>query len=339
MAKHGSNLTVIIIPGPGKRTFSLRLPVLLISGALVLFLAGAAVASALLYSFFQDYREALTAAEERDLLRQKAAEQAQLLQAMQEKTLLIEENLARLRILEEEVRRLLDADDAPPPGPSSDAAASPAPEASAMGGPNGAATDLKPITDLATAFHTQRGTGAYASRSLTSGGRMAPYEVLLLLSRMEHESRSRFGSLQASADALADHLDYLAHRPTGMPIPGELTSDFGWLRSPFTGRRQWHGGVDLAGNYGDPVLATGDGVVTYSGWLKGGYGLAVKIDHGYGFETLYAHNQELLVRVGDEVKRGDVIAYVGSTGESTGPHVHYEVFLWGQAVDPMDYAK
>nr|PZN37257.1 MAG: hypothetical protein DIU70_12990 [Bacillota bacterium] len=154
---------------------------------------------------------------------------------------------------------------------------------------------------------------------------------------MKHESEERYGSLEASAEALAEHVEYLAHRPRGLPVPGEITSDYGWRRSPISGRRHWHGGIDIAANYGDPVRATADGVVVFAGWLQGGYGWTVKIDHGYGFQTLYAHNQRLLVRVGDRVRRGDVIARVGSSGASTGPHVHYEVHLWGQRVNPLDY--
>jgi murein DD-endopeptidase MepM/ murein hydrolase activator NlpD len=97
-----------------------------------------------------------------------------------------------------------------------------------------------------------------------------------------------------------------------------------------------HEGLDVGAPYGTPVHAPADGIVTFSG-EKAGFGKFVQVDHGYGIETIYAHNQSLNVRAGQKVKRGEVIGLVGSTGKSTGPHLHYEVHLRGEVMNPQNY--
>ena len=123
--------------------------------------------------------------------------------------------------------------------------------------------------------------------------------------------------------------------PTGLPLGGaRLTSGFGYRFHPLSGRYQPHAGVDLAAPTGTPVLATADGVVGTAGW-SGGYGLLVALDHGGDLETRYGHLSGVAVAPGESVKRGQVIGYVGSTGRSTGPHLHYEVRQGQVAVDPL----
>lgn len=124
--------------------------------------------------------------------------------------------------------------------------------------------------------------------------------------------------------------------PTVWPLRGWVTSDFGWRRSPISGGRQLHEGMDIASPYGTPVFASGDGVVTFAG-RHGGLGNNIIVDHGYGLATVYGHNSQILVKEGDQVKRGTVIARVGSTGRSTGPHLHYEVLVNGIPVDPSQF--
>lgn len=131
----------------------------------------------------------------------------------------------------------------------------------------------------------------------------------------------------------------VASIPAGMPLARtRLTSQFGYRVHPLSGRYQSHAGIDLAAPMGSPVTATGDGQVNAAGWM-GGYGLAVRIDHGGEIETRYAHLSALAVVAGQTVKRGQVLGYVGSTGRSTGPHLHYEVRVSNVAIDPLDGAK
>lgn len=127
--------------------------------------------------------------------------------------------------------------------------------------------------------------------------------------------------------------------PAGRPITkGWLSSYFGVRTDPFTGKRARHYGLDFAGALGSDVVAVGAGVVTYSG-PRYGYGRMVEINHGNGFVTRYAHAKELLVAVGDVVKKGQVIALMGSSGRSTGPHVHFEVLRNGKVVNPLQYIR
>ena len=121
--------------------------------------------------------------------------------------------------------------------------------------------------------------------------------------------------------------------PTGWPTDGFISSGYGlrWNGAEF------HQGIDIAAEMGTPIVATADGVVTIAGWNAGGYGNMVDVDHGGGIVTRYGHASAVAVTVGQQVRRGEVIAYVGSTGRSTGPHVHYEVRVDGQPVNPAGY--
>jgi murein DD-endopeptidase MepM/ murein hydrolase activator NlpD len=127
--------------------------------------------------------------------------------------------------------------------------------------------------------------------------------------------------------------------PGGRPVTqGWISSYFGHRADPFTGRKAFHRGVDFAGPAGAQVVAVASGVVTYTK-ERFGYGKTVEINHGNGYVTRYAHNQRVLVAVGETVKKGQAIALIGSTGRSTGPHLHFEVLKQGRAVDPMSFVK
>ena len=120
------------------------------------------------------------------------------------------------------------------------------------------------------------------------------------------------------------------------PISGPVTSEFGWRVHPITGSQRFHSGVDIGGDYGQSVHAAQSGTVEYAGWISG-YGNAVIINHGGGITTLYGHNQSLAVSEGQSVSQGQTIAYCGSTGNSTGPHCHFEVRRNGEPVSPYSY--
>jgi murein DD-endopeptidase MepM/ murein hydrolase activator NlpD len=145
----------------------------------------------------------------------------------------------------------------------------------------------------------------------------------------------------AGADAVAIYSSPIQHRgisvPSRMPLEGaSLTSSFGMRYHPVLGGRRQHTGIDLAAPTGTPVYATADGVVSRAD-LYSSYGLYISINHGASMETRYAHLSRIAVTAGDSVKKGDLIGYVGSTGRSTGPHLHYEVRVDGLAVNPIPY--
>jgi murein DD-endopeptidase MepM/ murein hydrolase activator NlpD len=153
------------------------------------------------------------------------------------------------------------------------------------------------------------------------------------------------GELQKSVEKIDEIKDYLRIQkdlylatPKGYPAEGNISSPFGNRESPFTGIRTFHSGVDISASPGTPIRATADGVVSHSGWTQYS-GYVVAIEHGCGFSTIYAHNKKNAVKVGQRVQRGHIIGYVGSSGKSTGPHVHYEVWEKGKSVNPHKYLQ
>lgn len=126
---------------------------------------------------------------------------------------------------------------------------------------------------------------------------------------------------------------FVAGRPV---LKGWMSSRYGRRTDPFTGKIAWHSGVDFAGKQGSEIVAVASGVVVESG-ESNGYGGMIKVNHGSGFQTRYAHNKKNFVKIGDVVKKGQIIALMGSTGRSTGPHVHFEVYKYGRPVDPAAY--
>jgi murein DD-endopeptidase MepM/ murein hydrolase activator NlpD len=131
------------------------------------------------------------------------------------------------------------------------------------------------------------------------------------------------------------HLE-MSRTPSTLPGRGYITSTFGTRSDPFSGGRAHHKGIDFEANTGDPVFAAADGVVSFTG-VKNGYGNVVEVDHGNGYTTLYGHNSAFTVRAGDLIRAGQQIAKAGSTGRSTGPHIHFEVHVNGTAVNPMPF--
>ena len=139
-------------------------------------------------------------------------------------------------------------------------------------------------------------------------------------------------------NSILDRQDRMRHTPMILPTDGWVSRGYGYKIDPFSGERAFHSGIDLACNTGTPVLAPADGKVEYAGW-KEGLGILVKIDHGRGYATIFGHLSRNLARTGDKVHRGDLIGEVGSTGHSTGPHLHYEVWKDGKAQNPLQYIQ
>jgi murein DD-endopeptidase MepM/ murein hydrolase activator NlpD len=177
--------------------------------------------------------------------------------------------------------------------------------------------------------------------SPTSALEAAPGEDRTSLLRREVErlgsvADARELSLLELVEQLEDKHRYLASSPAIWPTKGWLTSRFGFRISPFTGRRQFHSGIDVAGRRGTDVVAAARGVVHFAG-KRGPLGNVVIIDHGYGVRTHYGHNDEIFVKRGEEVGRGQRICSLGNTGRSTGPHLHYTVEVAGKPVNPLNY--
>lgn len=153
---------------------------------------------------------------------------------------------------------------------------------------------------------------------------------------VKHEIQKTMESVANIRDYLSEQRDIYMATPKGWPVSGYISSAFGLRVHPQKKVREMHTGIDLASQPGSAVIATADGIVSFAGW-SGGNGNLVVIEHGLGYTTCYAHNKRIAVSVGQRVKRGETIAYVGSTGNSTGPHVHYEVWIDRKPVNPKAY--
>jgi murein DD-endopeptidase MepM/ murein hydrolase activator NlpD len=174
----------------------------------------------------------------------------------------------------------------------------------------------------------------------SQGGAEAPIEAEALLDAANSRLPALSADLKQKVEpALESTLLREAARPTGIPlkVTTEISSPFGLRRNPF-GRRsfEFHQGLDFTGAYGSPVHVTAPGTVEKAEW-SGGYGYHVIVDHGYGYRTLYAHLSKMEVTQGAWVKNGEIVGYLGSTGRSSGPHLHYSVYRNGTAVDPQGY--
>lgn len=158
-------------------------------------------------------------------------------------------------------------------------------------------------------------------------------EIQRRINKLQVEIELRRQSQEDVRNLLNDQVSISRATPKGWPTKGWITSYFGMRKSPFTGRRVMHEGLDIAANTGTPVYATADGIVARVDYSRG-YGKTVVIDHGYGYRTIFGHNSKILVKSGQRIKRGDRVSFVGNTGQSTGPHLHYELRLNGVPIDP-----
>lgn len=166
----------------------------------------------------------------------------------------------------------------------------------------------------------------------------ASLDQLNLLRRTALSGGATLGILGGSQSGSAADWLVMARLPSVWPVEGPITSSFGERVDPFNGEGAFHRGIDISSSYGHPIIAPADGVVTYADFVSG-YGRMVMIDHGHGVDTRYGHMSSFAVAEGEHVRRGDLIGYVGLSGRSTGPHLHYEVWVRGTPVNPHKYLR
>lgn len=280
-----------------------------------------------------------------DELRAQAARQERELQTLESTVAVLEESLGELRGFERKVRVIADLPGAmrkaevPDMSPAGQGGPGklPEPEGAEQAGPEpdgeeGARAE-------APAPEGPAGGAGEASAAASPG--LGPDAALVArvgrrAQKLAERARQRRGSLESLMEGLRGKSRRLASTPSIWPVEGWVTSHFGWRTSPFTGQRQFHGGLDIASRFGTEVVAPARGRVVFVG-RRGALGKTLVVDHGFGIRTTYGHAAEIHVAEGEEVERGQGIAVVGSTGRSTGPHLHYAVAVEGDAVDPSDY--
>lgn len=193
-----------------------------------------------------------------------------------------------------------------------------------------------PQRNLAMGPTEQVPTGAADNQFVRSAGQESPQALLSKLDKLSAEATRQEQSLQELQAYFSGQKSLLASVPSIWPTRGWVTSDFGSRVDPYTSERVMHAGIDIAGPHGKEVIAPSDATVVFAG-LEGGYGNVIVLDHGYGIKTRFGHLASVNVKPGQRVKRGDMIAAMGNTGRSTGPHLHYEVRVNGIAQNPRKF--
>ncbi len=172
-----------------------------------------------------------------------------------------------------------------------------------------------------------------SSENLGIGGQIRDMDIDKIMAYTKYQE-DLIKKLEERVRAMGEEVKRIPSIP---PVKGVFSSGFGIRRDPFSGGLEFHKGIDISAPSGTPVLATADGTVEKAEWNFGGYGNMVVINHGNGIKTLYAHLSKILVRKGQRVRRGQIIGLVGSSGKSIAPHVHYEVEVKGETVNPLRY--
>lgn len=199
-------------------------------------------------------------------------------------------------------------------------------------------TEMADIDDSEFNFDSEPALGG-PEEPMAAGSNVAIPEVVEAMTALGYQLDNREAQLGVLESVLMNQNLKERVYPQGRPVKsGWLSSYFGKRTDPFTGKPANHTGIDFAGRLGAEIVAVADGVVTWSG-DRYGYGIMVEINHGNGYATRYAHNSENLVAVGDEVKKGQIVALMGETGRATGPNLHFEVLQGGRRVNPVKFIR
>ena len=290
--------TLMIIPHRGAKTYSLRLPMLTIKRLIAGFVCCFLVVFGLHFRHMLVVWKAQNEQAELARLRETQASQEEKLNALTKITEEMQYEMGRVTQLEGEVRRSFGVE----------------------GGGVSRSGALR-------AGHAPR---------LAASGASGADELIVTAGQIKEFALHKQAALTSLSERLVERNRQRAATPSIWPASGEVTSRFGYRRSPSGVGSNFHKGLDIAGAHGSPVYATADGIVNIASYYYG-FGRYVLIDHGYGLKTAYGHNSMLLVQAGQQVKKGQVIAYMGSSGVSTGTHVHYEVIRYGEPVNPEKF--
>jgi len=295
--------TVMIVPHHSQKVRRIRIPILAVKYSIAVL----CLVIVLMVGSFFEYRHTINIAStqkaELEFLQQNNGDQTTKIEQLARTTASLQADMERLNSLDVEIRHIVN---------------------------NEATTN------------TSRAGLVRPSVNYTGQGGPQVQSDLTIINNVVYELQSAIKVREESLIELKHQLlaqqARLASTPSIWPTNGDITSRFGWRGSPFGGGSDYHPGIDIANNSGTIIVATADGEVVQSDY-DGGYGNMVQIDHGNGIKTLYGHNSQIIVHTGQSVKKGQPIAYMGSTGYSTGSHCHYEIRVHGTAVDPASFLK
>lgn len=302
-----SNLTFMILPNSSEKIIKFSLPKLL-SKVIILSLFFVILSSIIFSSGYFGTRHKLIAANNQIAeLKLENENQKYEIAELKNYSIKVDEKLADLNKIQNQVLNMVGLD------------------------ANNEDTSLPETTDILFSYSYSPNIVSRSAQSNIFSSQGYEEEINLLTELIDREKEN----MEKLILNVEQQLEYLDALPNLMPNPGRISSPFGYRISPTGRNREFHNGIDISNKLGTDIIAAGSGIVTYSGY-NGGYGKVVMISHGYGYTSIYAHNQTILVSVGDRIEKGQVIAKVGSTGRSTGPHVHFEVRLNNEPINPLD---
>jgi murein DD-endopeptidase MepM/ murein hydrolase activator NlpD len=329
-------VTLILVPDELSRVRRVQVPRALISYG-IWALAGV---SLLLAVALTDWVRLRIAAYDVAAMRAQTTRDQAELASLARKVATLDEKLGGLSAFEQKVRVIADLPAALPQAAIPEQLGARRVGELGQGGTEESEAEVEADVASPSAPPDHAGPAADARRRHPSGGvgldQSALDRIRQKVERVAARIELRSGTLADLVARLEGIRERLAATPSIWPTNGWVTSRFGWRISPFTGRRQFHSGLDIAADVGTDIVAAARGKVVFAG-SRGPLGKAVILDHGFGFRTVYGHASALHVRVGQIVERGERVATVGSTGRSTGPHVHYAVLRQGHLVNPAQY--
>jgi murein DD-endopeptidase MepM/ murein hydrolase activator NlpD len=316
--------TLMFIPHNNSEVRSIKIPAILINGLAVFGLLSLVVVGVL----FINSSRLETKLLENNELKSVNSIQNQEIKTLKEETTLALEKLEEIKKTDAKVREMV--------GLKSNEDTNITASRSDSGGTRYPSRSLiNDNYDLLNSTYATNNENAEQFSEKNASGLTDIKEIKEMLKVINEEVGNQEKILTSLEKETSDRIRFLAAKPSGRPSSGRLTSPYGWRTNPFSGRgSEFHSGIDIASGYGTRIVATGSGKVTFSGY-RAGFGYTVVINHGYGYTTMYAHCSSLNVKVGDQVKRGELIARMGRSGRATGPHVHYEVTYNGRTINPQ----
>lgn len=327
-SKRQKYFTLLLIPNNENTLRKWRIPVVLVPVMTLLSIVGLGAICFFAYGYFafQGEVEALK------ILRNINASQAEQIRELERQATTLQNKLLALDELDQKVRTLVGLDPVE------------------TGEGDGRGGSLEPLVweNEGLTLHSEvmdiRRQDLERRQTMTSTSRFqgnSPEDGLQLVRKvaenyeeLQEQMEKKAIKLEQLLSEVEERLAYLATVPDLWPVEGRVTSEFGWRRNPITKRgNEFHEGIDIAARPGTPVKAAADGKVVFAGY-RSGWGRVLLIDHGNGYQTQYAHNSSLLVKAGEQVKKGQIVARVGNTGRSTGAHLDFRIIKNGEAIDP-----
>jgi murein DD-endopeptidase MepM/ murein hydrolase activator NlpD len=320
--------TLVVIPASQEKVKNLKLPCWILHGILVLSIM-AILTGLYFHSSYQSLRADIVILED---LRATNHLQEQEILRLKQQAQEMQQKIHAVEVLDRQVREMVGLKNNPSPGPTTQLASRSA-QGSGMEERETRRALIASGGDMNTTIAREAAMQAEQS-SLQSEGLRDLAQIEHMFVEIKTQTDYQIYNLEKLQEEVAARMHYLEAKPDHWPLEGRISSRFGMRRSPFGNYREFHDGIDIVGRRGTVITSAGAGTVIFRGW-RTGFGLTVIIDHGYGYATLYGHNSSIMVRVGQSVDKGDPIARVGSTGRSTGPHLHFTIFRNGRPIDPM----